>query len=230
MESLYRDYCEWKREEDVELEKLSFSNRWLKDWFKEYQISIKKPNERFFITASTRKKIITDFLKNIWSGRYNFTKLYRVNPEIVMSDQMPLHRNESSNEKTLNFKGAPQKIYVKENHSLSRERIAAMTLLTFVRPFSEPELEFVFKGTDKRVKLNLPSGVTVQWAPKGYYRLEHVVKFCDQVTAQPCALFTQKYKIFTLDNYSAHSDLSTLTVSPCVTRFHCLSHSLTVAS
>ena len=45
-ESLYRDYCEWKRE-GVEPEKLSFSNRWLKDWCKEYQISIKKPNKSF---------------------------------------------------------------------------------------------------------------------------------------------------------------------------------------
>ena len=44
-ESLYRDYCEWKHEEGVEPEKLSFSSRWLKDWCKEYQISIKKPNK-----------------------------------------------------------------------------------------------------------------------------------------------------------------------------------------
>ena len=57
-------YCEWKRE-GVEPQKLSFSNGWLKDWCKEYQISIKKPNKRSFITASARKKRITDFLKNI---------------------------------------------------------------------------------------------------------------------------------------------------------------------
>ena len=159
-ESLYRDYCEWKRE-GVEPEKLSFSNRWLKDWCKEYQISIKKPNKRFFITASARKKRITDFLKNIWTVRYTFTKLYGVDPEIVMSDQMPLHRNESSNEKTLNFKGASQTTNVKENHSLSRERITAMTLASG-RPFSAPELEFVFKGTGKRVKPNPPSVVTAE--------------------------------------------------------------------
>ena len=56
--------------------------------------------------------------------------------------------------------------------------------------------------------LNSPSGVTVQWAFKGSYRLKHVVKFCDQVPAQLCALFPQKRKIFTLDNYLAHSDPS----------------------
>ena len=62
-----------------------------------------------------------------------------------MSDQMSLHRNESSNEKTFNFKGAPQTTYVKENNSLSIEQITAMTSLASGRPFSAPELEFVLK-------------------------------------------------------------------------------------
>ena len=78
-----------------------------------------------------------------------------------MSDQMSVHRNESSNEKSFNFKGAPQTTYVKKNHSLSRERITAMTSLASGRPFSTTELEFIFKGTGKRVKLNPPSGVVV---------------------------------------------------------------------
>ena len=65
-ESLYLEYCKWKLEEGVEPEKLTFSNHWLKDWRKEYQISIKKPNKRFLINASTRKKRVADFLKNIW--------------------------------------------------------------------------------------------------------------------------------------------------------------------
>ena len=56
------------------------------------------------------------------------------------------------------------------------------------------------------MKLNPLSGVIIQWPPKGSYRLKHVVKFCDQVPAQPCALFPQKCKIFTLDDYSAHLD------------------------
>ena len=54
-ESLYRNCCEWKREDGVEPEKLNFSNRWLKDWCKYYQVSIKKPNTKFFVIASARK-------------------------------------------------------------------------------------------------------------------------------------------------------------------------------
>ena len=80
-----------------------------------------------------------------------------------------------------------------------------MTSVASEKSPSAPNLEFVFKGVGTRVKLNLPSDVSVQWAPKGYYRLEHVLKFINRVVpAQPCALFPQKRKIFTLDDYSAH--------------------------
>lgn len=204
--SLYDEYCEWKRQEGLEPKKLTFSNRWLKDWCREYQISMKRPNKRFSISADARKKRITDFLKNIWTVRHTFIQLYGIDPEIIMSDQMPLHRNESSSEKTLNYKGAAQTTFVKENHSLSRERITAMTSVTSEKQSSAPKLEFVFKGAGKRVKLNPSKGVTTQWAPKGSYRLEHDVNFCKQVPHQPTALFPKTRKIFTLDDYSAHLD------------------------
>ena len=204
--SIYENYCEWQRQEGIEPEKLSFSNRWLKEWCKEYQISMKKPNKRFSISAEARKKRVTDFLKNIWTVRHTFIKLYGVDPEIVMSDQMPLHRNESSGEKTLNFKGSSQTTYVKENHSLSRERTTVMTSLSSEKVSTAPKLEFVFKGVGTWVKLDPPAGVTVQWAPKGSYRVEHMVNFCSRVPVQSCALFPQKRKIFTLDDYSAHLD------------------------
>ena len=121
---------------------------------------------------------------------------------------MTLHRNESSQEKTLSFKEAVQTTYVKENNSLPRERVTVMTSLASEKSLSAPNLEFVFKRVEKRVKLNPPSDVTLQWPSKGSYRLEHVIKFCEQVPAQPCALFPQRRKIFTLDDYSAHLDPS----------------------
>lgn len=167
-------------------------------------ISIKKPNKRFSIGAEARKKRVSDCLKNIWTVQYTFTKLYGVNPEIVISNQTPF-QGISSNE-NMNFKGSPQTTYLKENHSLSRERVTAMTSLSSEKASSAPKLEFVFKGVSTRVKVNPLTGVTVQWAPKGCYRLEHMVKFCNQTPVQSCALFPQKRKIFTLDDYSAHLD------------------------
>ena len=111
-----------------------------------------------------------NFIKYIWTVRHTFIKLYGVYPAIIVSDQMPLHRNESSEQKTLNFKGASQSTYIKENHSLSRERITVMTSVASNKTASSPNLEFVFKGVGKRVKLNVPNNVSVQWAPKGSYR------------------------------------------------------------
>ena len=89
-------------------------------------------------------------------------KIYVVEPEIVMADQMPLHRNESSQENTLSFKEAVQTTYVKENNSLPRERVTVMTSLASEKSLSAPNLEFVFKRVEKRVKLNPPSDVTLQ--------------------------------------------------------------------
>ena len=40
--SLYIEYCKLQRKQGQEPPKLKFSNCWLKDWCKEYQISMKK--------------------------------------------------------------------------------------------------------------------------------------------------------------------------------------------
>ena len=51
----------------------------------------KKTNKRFSIKADIQKKRIMSFIKNIWTVRHTFIKLYGVHPEIIMSDKMPLH-------------------------------------------------------------------------------------------------------------------------------------------
>ena len=54
-----------------------------------------------------------------------------------------------------------------------------MTSVASEKSSSAPNLEFVFKGAGKRVHLNSPSDVTLQWVSKGLYKLEDVNKFCD---------------------------------------------------
>ena len=56
----------------------------------------------------------------------------------------------------------------------------------------------------KGVKLNVTNNVSVQWALKGSYRLEYVLRFIEIVPTQPCSFLPEKCKIFTLDDYSAH--------------------------
>ena len=88
-----------------------------------------------------------------------FIDSYNVDPPIINGDQMPLHRNESSSEKTLSITGYDT--YVKENYSLPRERVAVFTQVS-----SDPKV-LVF---------NPPPGIKFRWATKGSYRLEHMLK------------------------------------------------------
>ena len=63
---------------------------------------------------------------------------------------MPLHRNESAQEKSMSFKG--EDTFIKENHKLSRERVTVFMQVASVSNVNL-KLEFVFKG--QRVRTNL---------------------------------------------------------------------------
>ena len=122
----------------------------------------------------------------MWTVRKFFIDNYNVDPPIFNGDQMPLHRNESSGQKTLNIKGLDT--FVKENHMLSRERVTAYTQVC-----SDPNVtlqpEFVFKGKGTRTKLNPPEGVHFQWSPKGTYR-EDPTRSKPSVTFQTDTIFS----------------------------------------
>ena len=117
---------------------------------------------------------------------------------------MPLHRNESSGQKSLNFSGRDQSCFVKENHHLPREICTVMTIASSSNQIKTPSLEFVFKGKGKRVKLNPPDKVTIQWTEKGSYRLENALKYVESLPSIPVNFAPEKRCIFTLDDYSAH--------------------------
>lgn len=179
-----------------------FDTHWLKNWCKEYNVSLRVPNKHFKISAENRKERLTEFLKNVWRVRYFFHKKYGKEIPIWSSDQMPLHRNEQGQERTLNVTG--QNTYVKENASLSRERITVMTSASSQNSVPAPALQFVFKGKGVRVKLQPPPGVTVQWTDSGSYSEAEVLKFISGLPTIPAGLFPGRMQIFTLDDYSAH--------------------------
>ena len=114
---------------------------------------------------------------------------------------MPLHRSESNTQKTLNFTGVDT--FVKEKYMLSRERVTAFTQVC-----SDPRVqfqpEFVFKGKGTRGHLNPPPGVNVQWAPKGSYRLEHMIHTIGNLPNRHSLFTLKNYDIYILDDYSVH--------------------------
>ena len=162
---------------------LQISKNWLTSWCKEYRVSLRYPNKRFSINQDDRKKRIIQFLKNVWTARYWWLKKYKVDPPIISADQMPLHRNESSGQKSLNFSAC----FIKKNNHLSRERCTVMTIVTSSKKRSAPPVEFVFKGAGKRVTVSPPEKIQVQWAEKGSYRLQNMLTFIERLPTIPTA-------------------------------------------
>ena len=126
---------------------------------------------------------------------------YNVDPPILNGDQMILHRNESSEPKTMNFKD--HDAFVKENYSLSRER---MTVFTQMASDSSINLmpEFVFKGQGIRVKVDVPESMKCQWSPSGSYRLEHMTQTIKNLPNRYNPFTNKNMGIYVLDNHAVH--------------------------
>ena len=75
---------------------------------------------------------------------------------MLSADKMPLRRNESGSQKSLNFSGSDQSCFVKENHYFIPERSAVTTIASSSNAIKTPPLEFVFKLKGIRAKVNPP--------------------------------------------------------------------------
>ena len=160
---------------------------------KEYWVSLHHPNKRFQIKQSDREERVYEYLKNVWTVRKFFIDNYGVDPPIINGDQMPLHRNERLTQKTLNF--VDMDAYVKENYNLSRERVTV---------FTQIYAEFAFKGKGTRNKLDPPHGIKFNWAPRGSYRLDQMLKTISNLPNKFNIFTPKNYAVYVLDDYSMH--------------------------
>ena len=196
-------YTHWHDQKPPETKQtdLTFSNRWIKGWMREYNISLRKPNKCFQIKQEDRKEQIFEYIKNVWTVRNSFIDNFAVDPPIINRDQMPLHRNESSSQKTLNITGYDT--YAKEDNSLAHERITAFTQVS-----SDPSVvvkpEFVFKGKGAHTKLTPPDGLKYQWAPKGSYCLEQMLGTMSNLPNRHHIFTMKNCCMYGLDDYSVH--------------------------
>ena len=124
---------------------LKFGDEWIKDWESEFNISLRKPNKHRRRTENQ----LQDYLQNIWPVQQYFIEKYNVDPPIINVDQMSLHRNELSEQKTLTFKN----VVIKENHMLSREHITCYTTVSSCDKIKVLP-EFVFKGAGTQTTVN----------------------------------------------------------------------------
>ena len=162
---------------------------------------VAQTNKRYSISRYECIVRTEDYLKNIWSLSHYFIKTFGIDPPIINGDQMPLHKNESSGQATLNFKN---EMFVTENHHLLREDV---TVFTQIASDTNVKLqpEFVFKGTGKRPpQLTPPPGIKYQWAPKGSYCLEQLLEMINHLPNRFNMFSHQKYAIYVLDDYAVH--------------------------
>ena len=100
----YEQWLSQQEKEVPEEKKIVFSNKWIRGWMQEY-VSLRKPNKRFKIKQADREERIFKYLKNIWTVRKFFIDNFGVDPPIINGDQMPVHRNQSESQRTLNSSG-----------------------------------------------------------------------------------------------------------------------------
>ena len=122
---------------------------------KENNVNLRKPIKRYTLKKEDRVARLQDYLENIWMVKKYFYDTYGIQPPIINGDQMSLHRNKRGSEKTLPLKS--ERVFVKENYMLSRERVTCLTQLcndtkVTVLP------EFVFRGKGTKTHLVPPEG------------------------------------------------------------------------
>ena len=117
-------------------EQLKFGDEWVKQWEAEYGVSLCKPNKYYTLSYDNLCIWLKDYLKNMWTVRNFFPETYRVDSPVINGDQMPIHRNESTTQKTMAFKNMDT--YIKENYSLSHKRATV-----FVQVSSDSTANFI---------------------------------------------------------------------------------------
>ena len=200
-QQVYEEWLKQQPEPVPEQLQLKFSKHWIQYWIKEYNVSLSKPNKKYAIKKEDRIIRIKDYLENVWTLRKYFIDKYGVDPPVFNGDQMPLHRNESTSQKTLSLKS--EEVFVKENYMLSRERVTCFTQFCGDTKI-KLKPEFVFKGKGTRTHLIPPKGVHYQWAPKGSYRIEQILGMIDKLPDRFNMFTEQSFAIYVLDDYYVH--------------------------
>ena len=151
-------------------------------WCQAYGVTYRTVNLRYKISHSKRILRLRVFWSNVLRVRLlHECLLGRDGIDFVSMDQKPLYFNSSLASKTLAPRGA-RKVNVKESVADSRERFTLMTSCVSWTVSRPPGLAVLFRydgGENTKVTRSVASrrGALVQWAPKGSYRLSHVLAY-----------------------------------------------------
>jgi hypothetical protein len=190
---------------------------WLFRWKRDKGIVFRKPNQRY----KCARPVLLARLRAMWLNVVRVRRLaekclgHDLSESFWGLDEKPLHFNESGSKAvhTLELAGAPV-VSLKSNHAASRERCTLMTMVTSdpvaaSSPCSVP-CEILFKAkTDKRTRSLKPPEdlqMSVAFAEKGSYRLEHLLQFMRRhlVPWSVERSARSDYKVLMLDMAASH--------------------------
>ena len=198
---------------------------WLFRFRRDKGISFRKPNMRY----KCSKVVLLARIRAMWANVFRIRRLGERFADSDFADRFygvdekPLHFNENGSKatRTLEIEGAPS-VRLKENHAATRERCSLMTMVTSSPAMaSSPALvpvEVLFKAqSPKRTRslvVPLDLRFTVQWAPKGSYREEHILRYLEKVLDPWTAdrLARKDYRVLMMDVAKSH-------ISDAVTSF-----------
>jgi hypothetical protein len=173
------------------------NDAWISLWRREWRISWRATTICFKVSRQTLKRRLGILWRNAIRLRALHRKVFPGGRLRFRSyDQKPMWFNAAGGQKTLAYRGSSQ-VFVKENHHATRQRFTALT--KSVQKFSDESFEqtcasssnsgdprtiaVLFKavsGTQILRDLDVPPNVTVQFAPKGSYRLEQWVEWLEK--------------------------------------------------
>ena len=160
----------------------SINHVWVQRWRRAYGVTYRTVNLRYKLSRSKRMLRLRVFWSNILRVRLLHECLYgKDGIDFVSMDQKPLYFNSSLAEKTLAPRGA-KKVTLKESVAASRERFTLMTSCVSWTVTKPPGLAVLFRydgAEGSKVRASVVAGRRglVQWAPKGSYRLLHVLEY-----------------------------------------------------
>lgn len=192
---------------------------WLLRWKRDKGVVFRKPNCRY----KASWEVMRVRLRAMWLNTLRVRALADaligndLSERIYGVDEKPIHFNEAGSKgiRTLELQGAPE-VRLKQNHQATRERVSLMTSVT-----SNPEeakspanmpLEILFKAaSEKRTRtLKRPRNlkVSITWAVKGSYRLEHILAYLRRWLPEwtPERAAARDYRILMLDVAKSHCD------------------------
>ena len=202
------------REQNIWPQLPRITYQWVRGWRREWKVSLRRPNAKFKLS----KQKLYLRLRHVWRANLSIRWLahFCLHRQLIVwgCDQKPIYMNEGGhkNQPTCHFEGAELAV-AKDNIAQSRARVSIMTTVTSDKAEAQSSLLPIgvcFRAKTEKILANLPKSlgkhVLFQVAPKGSYRVEHVVQFLQRAlpawTEERAA--AKDWRILYLDAYAAH--------------------------